>query len=155
MRVITTSAYNAHTSPIFRNLLLLKIYDIQTLQQLKFYYKMVHNNLPIHFNTYPLIRNRDIHGHKTRCKNRIGTVRTKQEFAKICIRYSLAHTINSLPSCIQDKIFTHSQNGLSIYSKHFLINKYECDCQIINIALQVFSFPSTNLQSSPFHCSSL
>ena len=46
--------------------------------------------------------------------------------------YSLAHTINSLPSCIQDKIFTHSLNGLSIYSKHFLLNNYESNCQVIN-----------------------
>ena len=51
---------------------------------------------------------------------------------KRCIRYSLAHTINSLPSCIQDKIFTHSLSGLSIYSKQFLLNKYESNCQIIN-----------------------
>ena len=78
-----------------------------------------------------LIRNRDIHGHNTRCTNKIGTVRTRHEFAKICIRYSLVHTINSLPSCIQDKIFTHSLNGLSLYSKHFLLNKYESNCQVI------------------------
>ena len=132
VRVITSSAYNAHTSPIFKNLRLLKIYDIHTLQQLKFYYKMVHTNLPIYFNTLPLIRNQDIHGHNTRCRNKIGSIRTKHEFAKRCIRYSLAHTINSLPSCIQDKIFTHSLSGLSIYSKQFLLNKYESNCQIIN-----------------------
>ena len=132
VRAITSSAYNAHTSPIFKNLRLLKIYDIHTLQQLKFYYKMVHTNLPIYFNTLPLIRNQDIHGHNTRCRNKIGTIRTKHEFAKRCIRYSLAHTINSLPSCIQDKIVTHSLSGLSIYSKQFLLNKYESNCQIIN-----------------------
>ena len=132
VRAITSSAYNAHTSPIFKNLRLLKIYDIHILQQLKFYYKMVHTNLPIYFNTLPLIRNQDTHGHNTRCRNKIGTIRTKHEFAKRCIRYSLAHTINSLPSCIQDKIFTHSLSGLSIYSKQFLLNKYESNCQIIN-----------------------
>ena len=65
VRVITSSAYNAHTSPIFKNLRLLKIYDIHTLQLLKFYYKMVHTYLPIYFNTLPLIRNQDIHGHNT------------------------------------------------------------------------------------------
>ena len=80
-------------------------------------FKIVHKNLPIYFNTFPLIRNRDIHGHNTRCRNKIVTVRTKHEFANRCIRYSLAHTINSLPSCIQDKIFTHSLNVLSIYFK--------------------------------------
>ena len=132
MRAITSSAYNAHTSPIFKNLRLLQIYDIHTLQQLKFYCKMVHTNLPIYFNTLPLTRNQDIHGHNTRCRNIIGTIRTKHEFAKICTRYSLAHTINSLPSCIQDKIFTHSLSGLSIYSKQFILNKYESNCQIIN-----------------------
>ena len=82
VRAITSSAYNAHTSPIFKNLRLLKMYDIHTLQQLKLYYKMVHTNLPIYFNTLPLIRNQDIHGHNTRCRNKIGTLRTKHEFAK-------------------------------------------------------------------------
>ena len=95
-------------------------------------YKMVHTNLPIYFNTLPLIRNQDIHGHNTRCRNKIGTIRTKHEFAKRCIRYSLAHTINSLPSCTQDKIFTHSLSGLSTYSKQFLFNKYESNCEIMN-----------------------
>ena len=116
VRAITSSAYNAQTSPIFKNLRLIKIYDINTLQQQKFYYKMVHTNLPIYFNTLPLIRNQEIKL----------VHRTTHEFGKICIRYSLAHTINSLPSCIQDKIFTHSLSGLSIYSKQ------ESNCQIIN-----------------------
>ena len=89
VRAITSSAYTAHTNPIFKNLHLLKIYDIHTLQHLKFYYKMVYKNLPINFNTLSLIRNRDIHGNNTRCRNKIGTVRTKHEFAKRCIRYSL------------------------------------------------------------------
>ena len=69
-------------APWGSSLRLLKIYDIHTLQQLKFYYKMVHTNLPINLNTLPLIRNQDIHGHNTRCRNKIGTIRTKHEFAK-------------------------------------------------------------------------
>ena len=82
VRAITSSAYNAHNSPIFKNCHILKIYDIHTLQQLKFYYKMVPKNLPIYSNTFPLVRNRDIHDHNTRCRNEIGTLRTKHEFAK-------------------------------------------------------------------------
>ena len=47
------------------------------------------------------------------------------------LKDSLAHTINSLPSCIQDKIFTHSLSGLSVYSKQFLLNKYGSNCQTL------------------------
>ena len=35
VRAITYSAYDAHTSPIFKNRHLFKIYDIHTFQQLK------------------------------------------------------------------------------------------------------------------------
>ena len=42
IRIITCSRYNAHSEPLFKELKLLKVEDILKLQQLKFYYKLVH-----------------------------------------------------------------------------------------------------------------
>ena len=48
IRMISLAKYNAHTEPLFKTLNLLKINDIFTSSQLKFYYKFLKNDLP-HF----------------------------------------------------------------------------------------------------------
>ncbi len=45
MHIINISKYNAHTSPTFKRLKLLKIEDIK-LCEMKFYYKYENGNLP-------------------------------------------------------------------------------------------------------------
>ena len=50
VRSISNSKYNAHTDPLFKQLKLLKVEDIFTIQQYKFYYKYMSNDLPIYFN---------------------------------------------------------------------------------------------------------
>ena len=50
MRIITCSKYNAHSEPLFKELKLLNLDDIRKLQELKFYYKLVHRQLPSYFN---------------------------------------------------------------------------------------------------------
>ena len=46
VRTVTLSKYNAHTKPLFKQQSLLKIEDIMSLNELKFYYNLVHQNLP-------------------------------------------------------------------------------------------------------------
>ena len=50
--------------------------------------------------------------------------KVKHSFAKRCIRYSLPNLINKSPTCITDKLFTHSftLKGLSHYAKHHALN---------------------------------
>ena len=55
IRIITLSKYNAHTSPLFKMLNLLTINDMHSLQELKFYYKFLHNLLPVIYKTGKLI----------------------------------------------------------------------------------------------------
>ncbi len=54
VRIISLKKYNPHTEPIFKELNLLNITDIYTLNEYKFYYKYVNNNLPHYFQTLPL-----------------------------------------------------------------------------------------------------
>ncbi len=54
IRIISRSKYNPHTEPIFKTLKLLKVKDILTLQELKFYYKYKHNKLPHYFQNLPI-----------------------------------------------------------------------------------------------------
>ena len=46
IRIVSLSKYNAHTEPIFKRLQLLKVADILKIQELKFYYRFMHNTLP-------------------------------------------------------------------------------------------------------------
>ena len=122
----------SHTSPIFKKLNTLKINDIHLLQQLKLYYKLIHNKLLEYFYSFSTMRNYEIHNHYTRNRNRMVTVRTKHEFAKRCIRYSISQVINNIPLSIQNKLHTHSLKGFSSYTKVYMIDNYESTCYLAN-----------------------
>ncbi len=82
VRIISTSKYNSHTEPIFKELKLLKIKDIMKLQELKFYYKFKHGNLPDYLKNMPLFPNRDTHDHATGTQANIHQARTNHEYVK-------------------------------------------------------------------------
>ena len=66
LRIITLSNYNSHTEPLHKKLSMLKVDDILKLQQLKFYYKYLHNNLPVYLQKWKIIFNYDIQNYDTR-----------------------------------------------------------------------------------------
>ena len=59
----------AHIESSFKNLKLLKIQDILTLQTLKIYHKFRNNKLPYYIQNWPLLKNSNIHNQKTRGAN--------------------------------------------------------------------------------------
>ena len=77
-------------------------------------------------------RNEDIHDHNTRHKQNVHMFFVKHKFASDCLRYNLVKSINDCPSCIKDKVNTHSIQGFSTYIKNYLIGKYSENCQIEN-----------------------
>ena len=58
LRIITLSNYNSHTEPLHKKLSMLKVDDILKLQ-LKFYYKYLHNNLPVYLQNWRIMFNYD------------------------------------------------------------------------------------------------
>ena len=82
VRIITLSKYNAHTEPLFKYLKVLKILDIIITQELKFYYKYKHKQLPGYFQAIKLNTNQDIHTYNTRNHTQIHITRINHEFAK-------------------------------------------------------------------------
>ena len=63
IRFVTNSGYIAHTTQLFREEGLLKVQDIFKLKLLKFYYKLSNNLLPLYFDSYRDVINRDLHVH--------------------------------------------------------------------------------------------
>ncbi len=132
VRIISLSKYNAHTEPIFKKLNILKISDIFTLHQLKFYHKHMNNKLPEYFDSFELFPNHDVHMHDTRQQADIHITRANHDFAKKCIRNSLPKEINSASELIRNKVQTHSIKGFALYIKNIYLKNYEEVCSIIN-----------------------
>ena len=100
IRTVMISSYNAHTEPFFKNLKLLKIQDILTLQTLKIYHKFRNNNLPNYIQNWPLFQNSNIHNHNTRGATnyvKLFLLQTYQDTCTVpnCYICSLSNTLNT------------------------------------------------------------
>ena len=130
MRIITCSKYNAHSDPIFKKLNLLKISDIYNISLLKFYYKFKKDKLPHYFRD--IISFSPQHQYSTRGRNEPNYTYTRTSHAKNSVRNHLPVFLNSVPSCITDKVDTHSLQGYSHYCKRYYISRYADCCNIAN-----------------------
>ena len=87
MRIIGKTKYNSHSEPIFKQFGILKIEDMLKLKQLKYYYDLTNNNIPVYFKSIPMMKNMDVHGYNTRQKHDLHTRKIKHEFTKKRLRY--------------------------------------------------------------------
>ena len=78
--------------------------------------------------------NNEVHHCSTRILTKLHVSKVKHSFAKCCIRYSLPNLINQSPTCITDKLFTHSSKSLThyMYAKHHALTKYSNECNVLN-----------------------
>ena len=97
---------------------------------LKFYFKYKNNTLPAYLNNmFPQMN----HPYSTRRNyTSIYPNRTQSTKGKQCIRHFVPDLLRTTPTCLTDKIETHSFNGFSQYLKNNFINTYKLDCQIAN-----------------------
>ena len=143
IRNITNSHILAHTEPLLKDLGLLKVGDIFKLRLLKFYYKLMNNELPSYFVTYvPIITNETyILNHdyalRTGARPAIRTPRIHHVFAESTVLYKLIKLLNSLylhepniMSAIQNG--THSYTGICFYAKQIFLQQYTYTCNILN-----------------------
>ena len=131
IRLITGAKYNSHTDILFKDLGILKVQDVFILQCAKFYYKFVHNNLPLYFKNF-FHRNIDIHDHNTRNRGQLHLFQFNNSTTQNCIRFNIPNLINNFPSNVKEKIETHSLSGFTRYLKMYLIGKYQVECYIDN-----------------------
>ena len=126
VRCITNSKYNAHSEPLLKKLNLLKIEDIFLTAVLKFYYKLINQNLPSYFLNYlPSATHsyqlRNIRPQQTRAR----TVNATQ-----CLRHHLPNCLEVVPNIILQKVYSHSYPGFSICLRRHLIGNYSSVCTI-------------------------
>ncbi len=73
-----------------------------------------------------------IHSHETRSQGNIHQWRPMHEYAKKCMRYNIPSTVNSTPTNIIEKIYTHSMQCFSKYIKQNILQSYQENCTIYN-----------------------
>ena len=132
IRTITNSKYNAHTDPLFRQLNLLKIHDIRTIFELKFYHKLCNNKLPEYFLQSYIQTNQDIHNINTRNRHSLVIPTHHHQFFQTSLKYTLTHTVNNTLDTILNLVHTHSLEALSLRLKNTLISQYSPTCNIPN-----------------------
>ena len=129
VRVLTNSHYISHSDPIFKELKTLKFEDLLFINELKFYHKYCNKSLPYYFHDFITMVN-EVHNYNTRSSKNVAHVDLTHDFARDCLRYKIVKTVNECPTCIKDKVSTHSIHGISLYAKNYLLNGYQNSCSI-------------------------
>ena len=132
IRIITNSKYNSHTTPLFKDLAILKIEDMFKLNMLKWYYLYENKKLPHYFMNFNVRKQHNIHNHNTRNRNDVTKPRTRIQAAKKSLRNHIPTIIGATSKEILDKIQTHSYHGFACYSKIKLLQEYSINCIIEN-----------------------
>ena len=129
MRVVTSSKYNAHTEPLFKQLNLLKVKDIFELTTLKLFYKLKKNCLPVYITGIFQDFSRE-HDHNTRQHLVLNNVFSSSRYSEKYIRLYLPIIVNNTSICILEKVMTHCYHGFIFYIKKCMTDRYVAQCQI-------------------------
>ena len=88
VRTISLSRYLSHSTPLFKNLKILKIDDQYSIQLYKLYYKNTNNLLPSYFNSFTPYYNNEEHSHNLRSMT-LRLPMTRREFFVQSTKYQL------------------------------------------------------------------
>ena len=140
VRTIKNNHPLAHSEPLLKNLGLLNVHDLYHIKILKFYYKLVHTELPSYFNRYlPVFHNENRHDHgytlRLGVRPLIRAPRVHHVFAEATVLYQTVKLINQiniheprLLDIINNK--THSCFGLGYFATQTYLQKYSYTCNI-------------------------
>ena len=131
LRIISNSKFLAHTEPICKSLNLLKVQDIYQLAILKFYFKLINNELPQYFDTFTPTFSMGVNHYNIRnpCRQ---LPKIYHEFPKQSLRYKLNVVLNETDSNLISKAETISLYQFKLLIKSNMINKYKDTCEESN-----------------------
>ena len=136
IRLVTNSAYIAHTTPLFIEEGLLKVQDIFKLKLLKFYYKLSNNLLPPYFEGYLDVINRE--PPRALRQHFIHQPMIKRSYAECTPLLQLIKLINAMRRDPTDTILeiiaqnNQSYCQLSYNIKKIYLDAYDPICRIRN-----------------------
>lgn len=131
IRIISNSKYISHTEPIFKKINQLKINDIYTLNIYKFLYKLKQKKLPIYFENFIATGLNRISPYNLIPRAPQPPI-VRYVVTKHSLRYNVQTLLITAPSCIMNKIESHSMWGYINYIKNCMLNVYSYICEIDN-----------------------
>ena len=127
IRIISNEHWLAHTDPLFKRHNILKLSDLHTLQQIKFYWRYVNDELPSYLSGIPFPKNNFFHSYPTRHNDDFRPPRPNTEYDRNVIRNSLPPLLNDLPPCVSG-CFDHTINSLVSAFKEYTLQTYPNSC---------------------------
>jgi len=136
IRIITNSKYISHTEPLMKELKLLKVEDMFSLNILKFLHKLAHNNLPTYFELYRPYLQETITPYNLR-SHLLPAPPITHVYAESTLLYQSVQMLNNISrndKLILDKLVekSHSFPGFSKYVTNRMIEKYNSECMVSN-----------------------
>ena len=96
VRILSLRPYVSHSTPLFKNLKILKIEDQYSIQLYKLYYKNTNNLLPHYFNSFTPYYNNEEHGHNLRSTT-LRLPMTRMEFFVQSTKYQFLRLVRDTP----------------------------------------------------------
>ena len=129
VRILAFRPYISHSTPIFKNLKILKLEDLYTIQLYKFYYKNTNNLLPSYFNSFTPYYNNENHNHDLRYRI-LRLPMTRHEYFVQCTKYQLLRLIRETPQLDLNRCTQLNIVQFSAYFKYSIINNYNPVCNL-------------------------
>ena len=133
LRLITNSSYISHTEPLCKELRVLKVFDMFYVAVWKFYYKLMHNDLPLYFSamkpTLPTVCRR----YEIRTPM-FHLPMIRHTFAEHSIRFCLINLLNkdTRYTSIMERVDTDPYYSFKFYMKGQVLELYQKECIIVN-----------------------
>ena len=133
LRLITNSSYISHTEPLCKELRVLKVFDMFYVAVWKFYYKLMHIDLPLYFSamkpTLPTVCRR----YEIRTPM-FHLPMIRHTFAEHSIRFCLINLLNkdTRYTSIMERMDTDPYHSFKFYMKGQVLELYQKECIIVN-----------------------
>ena len=145
LRIMTNSKYNAHTEPLFKELVMLKVSDIFDAQCMKFWYKFVNKSLPEYLATMFTFNN-ELYQIETRGQNQLHLFPSRTISARNVLRHRIPELLQKYPRAITQRTNTDSIESFVTMLKHIFLRLTPMNV-LISIAIPA------NTMFGDFHCS--
>ena len=132
IRNISNSDFRAHTEPLFKEHNLLKVQDIYHMAILKFYSKLINDNLPNYFESFTPQFSAGHQHYNFRNPSRL-LPKIKHEFPKQSLRYKLISTINETSNEFLEMAKTLLQKNFMNFIKNEIGYSYTCELLICHV----------------------
>ena len=135
VRTISLSRYLSHSTPLFKNLKILKINDQYSIQLYKLYYKNTNNLLPSYFNSFTPYYNNAEHSHNLRSMT-LRLPMTRREFFVQSTKYQLLKLVRETSVIDLNRTVSSTTYQFSAFFKYSIINRYDPICTIDHCYVQ-------------------